>query len=29
VEKFICFQVGEGLAKREDNFVEEVMAQVK
>ena len=29
VEKFICFQVGEGMAKREDNFVEEVMAQVK
>lgn len=29
VEQFICFQVGEGIAKREDNFVEEVMAQVK
>ncbi len=29
VEKFICFQVGEGIEKREDNFVEEVMAQVK
>jgi elongation factor Ts len=28
VEKFICFQVGEGIEKREDNFVEEVMAQV-
>jgi len=29
VEKFICFQVGEGIEKREDNFVEEVMAQVR
>jgi elongation factor Ts len=29
VEKFVCFQVGEGIEKREDNFVEEVMAQVR
>jgi elongation factor Ts len=29
VSKFICFQVGEGIEKREDNFVEEVMAQVR
>lgn len=29
VEKFLCFQVGEGIEKREDNFVAEVMAQVK
>ncbi len=29
VDHFICFQVGEGIEKREDNFVEEVMAQVK
>jgi elongation factor Ts len=26
---FICFEVGEGIEKKEDNFVEEVMAQVK
>lgn len=29
VEQFICIQVGEGIEKREDNFVAEVMAQVK
>ena len=29
VEQFICMQVGEGIEKREDNFVAEVMAQVK
>ncbi len=29
VVAFVRFEVGEGLQKREDNFVEEVMAQVK
>lgn len=29
VLKFVCYQVGEGIEKREDNFVEEVMAQVR
>jgi elongation factor Ts len=29
VESFIRFEVGEGLEKKEDNFVEEVMAQVR
>ena len=29
VEKFLYFQVGEGIEKKEDNFVAEVMAQVK
>jgi elongation factor Ts len=29
VSKFVCYQVGEGIEKREDNFVEEVMAQVR
>jgi elongation factor Ts len=26
---FIRFEVGEGIEKKEDNFVEEVMAQVQ
>lgn len=29
VEAFIRFEVGEGIEKKEDNFVEEVMAQVR
>lgn len=29
VLSFICFEVGEGIEKKEDNFVEEVMAQVR
>jgi elongation factor Ts len=29
VVSFIRFEVGEGIAKKEDNFVEEVMAQVR
>jgi len=29
VVSFVRFEVGEGIAKKEDNFVEEVMAQVK
>ncbi|HVT62593.1 MAG TPA: translation elongation factor Ts [Legionellaceae bacterium] len=29
VESFIRFEVGEGIEKKEDNFVEEVMAQVR
>ncbi len=29
VESFVRFEVGEGIEKKEDNFVEEVMAQVK
>jgi elongation factor Ts len=29
VRRFVRFQLGEGLEKRQDNFVEEVMAQVK
>ena len=29
VAAFVRFEVGEGIAKKEDNFVEEVMAQVK
>ena len=29
VVAFVRFEVGEGIAKKEDNFVEEVMAQVK
>ncbi len=29
VEAFVRFEVGEGIEKKEDNFVEEVMAQVK
>lgn len=29
VLSFVRFEVGEGLAKKEDNFVEEVMAQVR
>lgn len=29
VEQFICFQVGEGIEKKVDDFVAEVMAQVK
>jgi elongation factor Ts len=27
VESFIRYEVGEGIEKKEDNFVEEVMAQ--
>ena len=26
---FVCFEVGEGIEKKEDNFVAEVMAQVR
>lgn len=29
VESFVRFEVGEGVEKKEDNFVEEVMAQVR
>ena len=29
VVSFIRFEVGEGIEKKEDNFVEEVMAQVQ
>lgn len=29
VRRFVRFELGEGLEKREDNFVEEVMSQVK
>jgi elongation factor Ts len=29
VTSFVRFEVGEGIEKKEDNFVEEVMAQVK
>ena len=29
VASFVRFEVGEGIEKKEDNFVEEVMAQVK
>lgn len=29
VVSFICYQVGEGIEKKEDNFVAEVMAQVR
>lgn len=29
VKSFVRFEVGEGIEKREDNFVEEVMSQVK
>ncbi len=29
VDSFVRFEVGEGIEKKEDNFVEEVMAQVK
>ena len=29
VESFIRYEVGEGMEKKEDNFVEEVMAQAQ
>lgn len=29
VKSFVRFEVGEGIEKREDNFVEEVMSQIK
>ena len=29
IKGFIRYEVGEGLEKREDNFAEEVMSQVK
>ena len=29
VRRFVRYELGEGLAKREENFVEEVMAQIK
>ena len=29
VASFVRFEVGEGIEKKEDNFVEEVMAQVQ
>ena len=29
VTKFVCYEVGEGIEKKEDNFREEVMAQVQ
>lgn len=29
IRRFVRYEVGEGLEKREDNFVEEVMSQVK
>ena len=29
IRRFVRFEKGEGLAKKEDNFVEEVMSQMK
>ena len=29
IKKFVRFELGEGIEKKEDNFVEEVMAQVR
>lgn len=29
IKKFVRFEVGEGIEKKEDNFVEEVMSQIK
>ena len=29
IKSFVRYEVGEGIEKREDNFAEEVMAQVK
>jgi elongation factor Ts len=29
IRRFVRYQLGEGLEKRQDNFAEEVMAQVK
>ena len=29
VSSFVCYVVGEGIEKKVDNFVEEVMAQVR
>ena len=29
VSKFVCYKVGEGIEKKQDNFVQEVMDQVK
>ena len=29
VESFVRYEVGEGIEKKEDNFVEEVMAQAQ
>ena len=29
IRRFVRFELGEGLEKKEDNFVEEVMSQVK
>ena len=29
IRRFVRFELGEGLEKKVDNFVEEVMAQVK
>ena len=29
VVKFVCYTVGEGIEKRQDNFAEEVMNQAK
>jgi elongation factor Ts len=28
IRRFVRYEMGEGLAKREDNFADEVMAQV-
>jgi elongation factor Ts len=29
IREFVCYEVGEGIEKREDNFAEEVMNQIK
>ena len=29
IRRFVRYEKGEGLAKKEDNFVEEVMSQMK
>lgn len=29
IRRFVRYEMGEGLEKREDNFAEEVMSQVK
>ncbi|MNT98019.1 Elongation factor Ts [compost metagenome] len=29
IRRFVRYELGEGLEKKQDNFVEEVMAQVK
>ncbi len=29
IRRFVRYEIGEGLQKKEDNFVEEVMSQMK